>query len=111
MSVYENNPTIVVTIYAIVVVAAVLLLLRFAKNRTRRVSNLRLIIQVAALVAIFMGLLIGPFNERIFLPLGPSPREHLLGKGLLANAQCFSVFAQRNSYALLQRTTFHMRLS
>jgi ferredoxin-type protein NapH len=81
--VWENNPTLVLTLYTIIVVAGVVIFLKLAKDKTKRVSNLRLIIQVAALVAIFMGLLIGPFDQPIYAPLGPSPRDHLVGSGLL----------------------------
>ena len=32
-----------------------------------------------------MGLILVPFNQPLFLPLGPSPRDHLLGGRLLGN--------------------------
>ena len=32
-----------------------------------------------------MGLIIGPFNVPLFAPLGPSPRDNLLGADLLGN--------------------------
>jgi ferredoxin-type protein NapH len=75
----------VVVLFAAVVVALAGGILYFSKNRTRRVSNLRLFIQIAAVFAIFMGLLIGPFNQPDWLPLGPTPRDHLLGADALGS--------------------------
>jgi ferredoxin-type protein NapH len=79
------NDVTVVAIFVAAVVSGVLAILKLTKNRTRRVSHLRLFIQVAAVFAIFMGLLIGPFNQPNWLPLGPSPRDHLFGADVLGN--------------------------
>jgi ferredoxin-type protein NapH len=81
-----NWASIEVTIIALfiaVVIIGVIGILKLTKNRTRRVSNLRLFIQIAAVVVVFMGLLIGPFNLPLWKPLGISPRDRLIGSDLL----------------------------
>jgi ferredoxin-type protein NapH len=85
MAVWENSPYLVVGIYAVIVVVAVAVFLKLARDRTKKASNLRLIIQVVALVAIFLGLITGPFNQPTYAPLGPTPRDRLLGGNLLGN--------------------------
>ena len=81
----ENSPYIVLPIYALIVAVGIILILKLSKDKTRKISTLRLFVQVAAVVAIFMGLIIGPFNVPLFAPLGPSPRDNLLGADLLGN--------------------------
>ena len=81
----ENSPYLVLPIYAIIVAIGIILILKLSKDKTRKISTLRTFVQVAAVVAIFMGLLIGPFNVPLFAPLGPSPRDNLLGADLLGN--------------------------
>ena len=81
----ENSPTLVLSIYIIVVVLGIVLLLKFSKNKTRKISSLRFFIQIAAVFVVFMGLLIGPFNVPIFEPLGPSPRDRLVGADFLGD--------------------------
>jgi ferredoxin-type protein NapH len=83
--VWENSPSLVVAAYVTIAVAGVLLILKLSKDKTRKISNLRLFIQVAAVVAVFMGLILGPFNQPLWLPLGPSPRDRLVGAGLFGN--------------------------
>jgi formate hydrogenlyase subunit 6/NADH:ubiquinone oxidoreductase subunit I len=56
-----------------------------AKDKTSKVSSLRIFIQIAAVFAVFMGLILGPFDIPLFQPLGPSPRSLLLGGNLLGN--------------------------
>jgi ferredoxin len=63
----------------LIVLVGIYLIFRFAKNKTRKVSSLRFFIQVAAVFAVFMGLILGPFNVPIFQPLGSSPRDRLVG--------------------------------
>ena len=84
-TVTENSPYIVLPIFAIIVAIGIILILKLSKDKTRKISTLRIFIQVAAVVAVFMGLIIGPFNVPLFAPLGPSPRDNLLGAGLLGN--------------------------
>ena len=81
----ENSPLLVLTLFALIVVIGVVLILKLSKNKTRKISTLRFFVQVVAVVAIFMGLLLGPFNVPIFEPLGPSPRDRLLGADLLGS--------------------------
>jgi Fe-S-cluster-containing hydrogenase component 2 len=81
---WDYSP-VAVLLFTIVVLAGILLILRFSKDKTRKVSSLRLFIQVAAVFAVFMGLIIGPFNQPLWEPLGPSPRDRLIGTDLLGN--------------------------
>ncbi len=85
MVVTENSPYIVVAVFALIVAVGIILILKLSRDKTRKISSLRLFIQIVAVFAIFMGLLIGPFNVEIFMPLGPSPRDNLLGADLLGN--------------------------
>ncbi len=75
--------TLIIAIYIAAVIAGIVAILKLSKNKTRKISFLRLFIQIAAVIAIFMGLLIGPFNAARFAPLGPAPRDRLIGKELL----------------------------
>ena len=79
--VWENDPNLVLLGYGIVLVAGIFLVLKISKNK--KISNLRLIIQMAAVTAIFFGLLIGPFNTPRYSPLGIAPRDRLIGTELL----------------------------
>ncbi len=81
----ENSPILVVSIFTLIVCLGVVLLLKFSKNKTRKISSLRFFIQIAAVFVVFMGLLIGPFNVPIFEPLGPSPRDRLVGADFLGD--------------------------
>jgi ferredoxin-type protein NapH len=81
----ENNPYVVLAVFCVIVAVGIILILKLSKDKTRKISTLRLFIQIAAVFAVFMGLLIGPFNVPIFAPLGPSPRDHLIGADLLGN--------------------------
>jgi ferredoxin-type protein NapH len=79
----ENSPFIVLPIYALIVIVGVIIILKLSKDKTRKVSSLRLFIQTAAVVAIFMGLLLGPFDQPLWQPLGISPRDRLIGADFL----------------------------
>ncbi len=80
----QENPTwLVLLIFAIIVSLGIFLIYKLSKDKTKRVSTLRLFIQIVAVVAVFMGLILGPFNLPVFQPLGPSPRDHLLGSNFL----------------------------
>ena len=83
MVVWETPVAIVIPIYLGMISVGVYLLNRFTKDRTKKVSNLRIFIQTAAVVALFMGLIIGPFNVPNYLPLGYSPRNALVSANLL----------------------------
>jgi ferredoxin-type protein NapH len=80
--VWENSPPLIVSIYSVIVLAGIFLVLKLSKDKTRNISSLRLFIQVAAVSAVFMGLILGPFNQPLWLPLGPSPRDRLFGADL-----------------------------
>ena len=82
---YENPSIIILPLYAAIVLVGIFLILKLSKDKTRKVSTLRLFVQVIAVVAVFMGLILGPFNQPLFLPLGPSPRSSLVGSNLLGN--------------------------
>jgi len=81
----ENSPYIVVPLYFLIIAVGIILILKLSRDKTRKYSSLRLFVQVAAVVGIFMGLIVGPFNVPIFAPLGSSPRDNLLGADLLGN--------------------------
>jgi ferredoxin-type protein NapH len=80
---WENSPALVLPIYAIIVAVGIGVILKLTKDKTKRISTLRLFIQTAAIVAIFMGLILGPFNLPLWQPLGITPRERLIGADLL----------------------------
>ena len=82
---WENSPVIVLSVYALIVAVGIIVILKLSKDKTRKISSLRLFIQIAAVVAVFMGLIIGPFNQPLFAPLGISPRDRLLGTDILGN--------------------------
>ena len=76
---------IVLPVFAVIIVVGICLILKLSKDKTSKVSSLRLFIQIDALIAIFMGLILGPFNLPLYAPLGPSPRSLLLGAKFLGN--------------------------
>ncbi len=82
-----TSPETILFLYALIVAAGIILILKLSKDKTRKISTLRLFIQIVAVIAVFMGLLIGPFNQpgSVFAPLGISPRDHLIGKDVLGN--------------------------
>jgi len=82
---WENPSNIILPIYAVIVLVGIYLILRLAKDKTSKVSSLRIFIQITAVFAVFMGLILGPFDIPLFQPLGPSPRSLLLGGNLLGN--------------------------
>ena len=77
--VWENSSITVLSIFIVVVILGIFVILRFVRDKTRKVSTLRLFIQVVALIAVFMGLILGPFNVPLWAPLGPAPRDRLIG--------------------------------
>jgi ferredoxin-type protein NapH len=80
---WENPAAIVLPIYGVIVLVGIYLVYRLVKDKTKRVSSLRLFIQVAAVFAVFMGLILGPFNLPLWQPLGISPRDRLVGANLM----------------------------
>ncbi len=80
-----NSATAIIIAYIVIVAVGIVVILKGVKNKTRNVSTLRLFVQIAATVGIFMGLLIGPFGNALWAPLGNAPRDHLIGAGFLGN--------------------------
>ena len=85
MAVWEVPIAIALPAYITAIAIGIILIYKFSKNKTRRVSTLRLFIQAVAVVGLFIGLFIGPFNTPRFAPLGPAPRDNLLAANLLGN--------------------------
>ena len=83
--VWENSSTLVALLFLTTGVFCTFAILRLTKDKTKKISNLRLFIQIAAVVAVFMGLLIGPFGTPRYLPLGISPRDSLIGGEFFGN--------------------------
>ncbi len=75
----EYSSFLIVLLFIIFGLVGIFLILKLTKNKTKKVSNLRFFIQIIALVAIFMGLLVGPFGLTRWLSLGISPRDRLIG--------------------------------
>jgi len=75
----------ILILFVMVVILGIVAILKLSKNKTRRISNLRLYVQIAAVLAVFMGLIIGPFNgpDSVWRPLGISPRSSLIGADIL----------------------------
>jgi ferredoxin-type protein NapH len=82
-----NSSNIIILTYALIITIGIIAILKFSKDKTRKITSLRLFIQIAAVFGVFMGLIIGPFNQpgSIFYPLGISPRDHLIGSEILGN--------------------------
>ena len=84
---FANSTTLILLAYALIIAVSIFAILKFSKDKTRKITSLRLFIQIAAVFGIFMGLIIGPFNQpgSLFYPLGISPRDHLIGSEILGN--------------------------
>lgn len=65
------------------VLAGILVILIWVKDKTKKVSALRLFVQITAVPLIFLGLIIGPFGLEQFPPVGNAPRQVLLGENVL----------------------------
>jgi hypothetical protein len=72
---WETSSAIIILLFAAIVIIGIFSILKWSKDKTRKVSNLRLFIQIVAVFAVFMGLLIGPFGQSQWLPLGIAPRD------------------------------------
>jgi ferredoxin len=82
---WENPAALVLPLYALAVGFGIFILARAMKDKTKRISSLRLFVQTAAVFALFMGLVLGPFDQALWAPLGYSPRDRLLGADFLGN--------------------------
>lgn len=67
------------------IIAGVLIILIWVKDKTKNISTLRLFVQIAFVPLIFLGLLIGPFGLPQNPNVGNAPRETLLGADLFGN--------------------------
>ncbi len=82
---WELPSNIVLPIFVAIIVIGICLILKVTKDKTRKVSSLRLFVQIAAVFAIFMGLVLGPFDTPLWRPMGISPRSLLVGANFLGN--------------------------
>jgi ferredoxin-type protein NapH len=82
--IWENSSLLVISIFTAITLVGIFAILKREKDKTRKVSTLRLFIQIIATIAVFMGLLLGPFNTPLWAPLGPAPRDRLVGADLLS---------------------------
>jgi hypothetical protein len=80
-----ESDVLIVLGFTALVVAGIFVILKWTKNKTRRVSTLRIYIQAVAVVYVFMGLIIGPFNTPLWAPLGVTPRDRLVGGDFFGN--------------------------
>jgi polyferredoxin len=72
-----------VTIITGTILAGILAILIWIKDQTKRISYLRIIVQVASLSLIFLGLIIGPFGLSLFM--GNAPRNALIGTNVFGD--------------------------
>ncbi len=82
---WELPSNIALPVFAAIILVGIYLILKLTKNKTNKVSRLRLFIQINAAIAIFMGLILGPFDTPLWRPMGPSPRSLLIGSTFLKN--------------------------
>lgn len=75
---WENFSIMIVISFLTTVAAGIFIILK-RKGKTKKVSNLRFFIQIAVVIVVFMGLVLGPFGIPRYLPLGISPRDRLVG--------------------------------
>src|SRR3990170_4607594 len=80
----ESDVLIIVSFTALVA-AGIFAILKWTKNKTRRVSTLRIYVQAVAVVYVFMGLILGPFNIPLWAPLAVTPRDRLVGNNFFGN--------------------------
>ncbi len=80
---WELPSNIVLPIFAAIILVGIYLIPKLVKNKTRNVSSLRLFIQTNSVIAVFMGLILGPFNTPLWQPMGPTPRSLLFGFNFL----------------------------
>jgi polyferredoxin len=82
---WENSSALVLSVFTAIVLVGIFFILKWTKDKTRKVSTLRFFIQIVAIVAVFMGLILGPFETPQWLPLGIAPRDRLIGAEFLGN--------------------------
>jgi len=82
---WELPSNIVLPVFFVIILAGIYLILKLTKNKTSKISSLRLFIQINSVIATFMGLILGPFDTPLWQPMGPSPRSLLIGSTFLKN--------------------------
>ena len=83
--VWEVPISVVLPLYILAAIIGIALILKLTKEKTRKISNLRFYVQILAVIVIFMGLILGPFDQPFWAPLGVSPRDRLIGADVLGN--------------------------
>ncbi len=72
------------TIIAVgLILVGILAILIWVRNLTKKLSILRLFVQIVALAVIFLGLIIGPFGLEQWSYLGSAPRDIVVGTEIL----------------------------
>ena len=72
------------TIIAVgLILVGILAILIWVRNLTKKLSFLRLFVQIVALAVIFLGLIIGPFGLEQWSYLGSAPRDIVVGTEIL----------------------------
>ncbi len=66
-----------------IVIAGILATIVGVKDRTKKISCLRVFVQTISLSIIFLGLIIGPFGLTKYPPIGNAPRDMLIGTSIL----------------------------
>jgi polyferredoxin len=82
---WEVPISLALTVFVAEIIAGIFLILKLDKDKTNKISSLRLFVQINAVAAMFMGLVVGPFDTPLWRPIGVSPRSLLLGSSLLKN--------------------------
>jgi polyferredoxin len=71
------------TIAVGLILAGILAIIIWVRNLTRKLSALRLFIQIVSVAVIFLGLIIGPFGLEQWAYLGSAPKDIAIGKNIL----------------------------
>jgi ferredoxin-type protein NapH len=72
--------TLRITIAIALILAGMLAIVIWVRNNTRKLSTLRLFVQIVSVVLIFLGLIIGPFGQDQWEYLGTAPKDIAIGK-------------------------------
>lgn len=75
--------TLLIIIAVGLILAGILAILIWVRNLTKKLSVLRLFVQIVALAVIFLGLIVGPFGLEQWSYLGTAPRDIVVGTEIL----------------------------
>jgi polyferredoxin len=75
--------TLLIIIAVCLILVGILAILIWVRNLTKKLSVLRLFVQIVALAVIFLGLIIGPFGLEQWSYLGTAPRDIVVGTEIL----------------------------